>query len=101
MPCYFCRHFNEREAPPGVDGETIKTVVDSVEKATGACTLSPTWESVTGLHYCSQLSPREAYLMGRFWTGLHEASAEGRKEREQRLAAEKKLKELRSRKVKQ
>ena len=95
MPCYYCRHFNEKERPR-VEGESI---IDSVRNTLGACTLSPTWETVSGLHYCSQLSPTEASLMGSFWVQMHEGGEDRRSERERRIAAEKKLKEL-SRKVK-
>ena len=95
MPCYYCRHFNEKERPR-VEGESI---IDSVRNTLGACTLSPTWETVTGLHYCSQLLPSQASLMGSFWVQMHEAGRDRSIERERRIAAEKKLKEL-SRKVK-
>jgi len=94
MACYYCRHFNKDELLR-LDGQSI---IDSVRKVEGECTLSPTWQTVTGLHYCSQFSPKSAGIVGQFWTRMHEGWDAEKAERERRIAAEKKLKQLRSHK---
>ena len=100
MACTYCRHFNldvdEHDWPLGRDDKL--SVIENVTRETGQCTLSPTWQKVTGLHYCSQFSPQNARYIGMFWRSMHEESAGRREERELRLVAEKKLKALRARK---
>jgi hypothetical protein len=91
MACYFCRHFNVTSEP-----ESELGIIEGVRQARGSCTLSPNWETVTGLHYCSLFSPREAGLIGRWWVAMQEAYPKLRDEHQQRKATEKKLKELRA-----
>jgi hypothetical protein len=92
MACTYCRHFNSDEN--GHTAFRTGTVVEQVAKETGACTLSPTWQKVTGLHCCSQFSPQRASDVGLFFRNMHEAIDDLEQERKRRIAAEKKLKEL-------
>jgi hypothetical protein len=91
MACYHCRHFDERERP----AFDVNDMIGGVRRTKGVCTLSPTWQGVTGLHYCSQFSPQSARSIGEFWRSMHESAVEVRKEYALRIAAERKLKELR------
>jgi hypothetical protein len=71
-----------------------------VNRTEGACTISPHWETVTGLNYFSQFSPQLASLIGPWWRAAQNAYSAVDKERQRRIAAEQKLKELCSRKPK-
>ena len=99
MACYYCRNFSEDEEHEKQLREMTPklSIIESVRQAKGACTLSPTWETVTGLHYCSQLAPKAAEDLGLFWTQMHQASERADIERKRRIEAEQKLKELRTR----
>ena len=90
MPCNYCRHFNETSKPPW-SGD----IVEDVKQTKGQCTLTPTWEEVTGLHYCSQFRPDDVSVIGFWWRSMHEASDEASKQRKLKVVAEKQLKELR------
>jgi hypothetical protein len=91
MPCYYCRNFKAHE-----DTRDRKLgVIESVRLTTGDCTLSPEWQTVTGLHFCSYFSPNSAGIVGDFWRRMHESSDSA--ERSRRIDAEKKLKQLRKR----
>ena len=93
MACTFCRHFDEDE------GNTRKLstgdIVARVRAEKGVCTLSPTWQEVTGLHYCSQFSPARAGDVAGFFVRMHESFNDAEKERKRRIELEKKIKELR------
>lgn len=91
MACYYCIHFDETSK-----GDTsTKNPVVWLETAEGNCTISPTWQTVTGLHYCSQFRPTDASNIGLWWRRMHENGQETRAERARRIAAEKLVRELR------
>lgn len=92
MACHFCRHYETQDR----SWNHGQSAIENVRQEKGTCTLSPDWREVSGLHYCSQFSPREASLIGIWWAGMHERNVEARGERGRRREAEAKLKELRA-----
>jgi hypothetical protein len=93
MACFCCRNWNEIYAPSFKDaGDVIK----SVEQSVGNCTVTPTWQETTGLHFCALFAPK---LPGEFaycWRRMHENANEMARERAARIKAEKSAKELRA-----
>ncbi len=93
MACHYCRHY---QPPPYKDCPKGVGIVASVREEVGVCTLSPTWQKVTGLHYCAQYSPTDAALPGHFWVQMHEGTIAREAIRTKCRELEKKLKALRT-----
>jgi len=94
MACFTCRHYDEHRRE-GYDSKL--SIVEQVKREEGSCTISPTWQTVTGLHYCSQFSPDDASLIGAWWQQCHEGHETFAEEKKRRIEAEAKLKALRKR----
>jgi len=95
MACWACRHFEEDEHKREELYKASTGIIESVEQLTGNCTYWPQWEEVTGLHYCSQFSPKTASMIGYWWRAMHQKGQELQAERKRRLDADKKVAELR------
>lgn len=92
MACHYCQHYLRDTANPPFNDSDI---VGGARNETGRCTLSPTWQQVTGLHFCSQLRLKHAEDLGRFWVGMHESAKAFHAERARRSDLEKTVKVLR------
>jgi hypothetical protein len=110
MACFLCRHFQGEgdyldrfgnvqpayspQDKPGFNPKAIFEI-ERIRLMTGQCSFNPVWVPVSGAHFCAQFAPNfsaDAAAV-RDWCGNIEAHERYKKERDRRIALQKKRKQ--------
>lgn len=93
MSCHLCRFFNKSAKP---EVEFRRPIPDGYFEQEGECQFNPVSVRKRYSDACGQFSPESPGEPGRYYRQMFEASDEFYAERANRLALEKKAKELRA-----